>query len=299
MKLSATTLLLLAAVGNAEEGSAPRVVAQPLSASIPLPGAASAAHLSTLARASIVQPSTFEVEDALSALPQKTCGSDAPCLAGLARATRSQWALSTEFELRDGRGVLTAHVVDVKGALARPVETLELANTPTSEAGWAAAFTQLLGRIKLESLGAPQQPAEPVAVTPVVKPLVLAPPIAVAPPVSASTVAEGPSGRVTLAVTAGLLAVGAGGAAIALGVTNLSEAAAVRSAMRDGLLPGQVVDRAAALDERTIAATALGIGGGVAAAVAIAALLVPDAPVQLAPSVGPTGATMTLTGRLP
>lgn len=272
-----------------EPTPAPRVVVQPLAASIPLPGAANVALLTTLAGMAIELPSTFEVEDALAALPAKTCAEDTACLAGLARATKSDWAMAVAFAQRDGKGVVSAKVVAADGTLARAVETLELEAIPATEEAWAEAFRTVTARLALESLGK----SAPVVVATPPRPEVKKPEpvVVVERPVAA------PSARTPVAVIAGLIAVGAGGAAAALGLTNLQEANALDGAMRAGLLPGAAVDRAVALDERTAVATGLGIGAGVAAAVAIGALLMKDAPVQMAPVAGPGGAGLTLSGR--
>ena len=112
-------------------------------------------------------------------------------------------------------------------------------------------------------------------------------------------VAAPPSVRLQVAVVAGLIAVAAGGAAGTLAFINVREAAVLNGTMRGGLIPLGALDRAVAIDERTLAAPTLGIGAGVAAAVAVGALLMKNAPVQLSPSVGPSGAGITLLGRLP
>lgn len=277
-------------VAAAEPTPAPRVVVQPLAASLPLPGAANVALLTTLAAMAIELPSTFEVEDALAALPARTCAEDTACLAGLARATKSAWAMAVAFAQRDGKGVVSAKVVAADGTLARGVETLELEVIPATEEAWAEAFRTVTARLALESLGksAPVVVVEP-PMPEVKKP---EPVVVVERPVAAAA-----SARTPVAVIAGLIAVGAGGAAAALALTNLQEANALDGAMRSGLIPGAAVDRAVALDERTAVATGLGIGAGVAAAVAIGALLMKDSPVQLAPVAGPGGAGLTVVGR--
>jgi hypothetical protein len=265
----------------------PRVVAQPLAATIPLPGAANAALLTTLAGMAIELPSTFEVEDALAALPAKTCAEDEPCLAGLARATKSRWAMAVAFHQVEQRGVLSAKVVSAEGVLARAGETLDLSTIPATEEAWADAFRALIARL---SLGKDDPPVVAV-VPPAPKPVpVITPPV---------VIAAAPSARTPVAVVAGLVAVGAGAAAGALALTNLREASALERAIRGGLISRDSLDRAVALDERTLTATVLGVGAGVAAAVAIGALLMKDAPVQLAPSVGPAGPGFMLLGRLP
>lgn len=290
MKYVVMAVVLSCGVALAE--GPPRVVVQPLAASIPLPGAANAALLATLAGMAIELPSTFEVEDALAALAAKTCAEDEPCLAGLARATKSRWAMAVAFHQVEQRGVLSAKVVSAEGVLSRKGETLDLATIPATEEAWADAFRALIARLSLEALGKDDPPvvAVPVVPPPVKRALVSSAPV---------TIVASPSARTPVAVLAGLVAVGAGSAAGALALTNLREASALEQAQRGGLLPRDSVDRAVALDERTVAATALGVGAGVAAAVAIGALLMKDTPVQLAPSVGPAGPGLTLLGRLP
>lgn len=295
MKHLAMALLCCGSLARAE--GPPRIVVQPLAASIPLPGAANAALLGTLAVMAVDLPSTFEVDDALATLPSKTCSEDVPCLAGLARATKSQWALAVAFHQLEGRGELAAKIVSVEGTLARPVETLALPVVPSTEAAWAEAFRALLGGLQLEALG---KTPPPVVVAPPVEPPAPAKPLpVVTPPRQVQQTAPATSARGPVAIVAGLVAIGVGGAAGALALTNLQEARLLDEAKRGGLIPGSAVDRAVALDERTVAATALGIGAGVAAAVAVGALLMKDAPVQVAPSVGTSGAGITLSGRLP
>jgi hypothetical protein len=288
-------ILAVALVGGvAWAEGIPRVVVQPLAATIPLPGAANSALLTTLAGMAIELPSTFEVEDALAALPSKTCAEDEPCLAGLARATKSRWAMAVAFHQVDQLGVLSAKVVSADGVLTRSVEKFELATIPANEEGWAEAFRTFIARLSLESLGTDAPPV--VAAAPVAPPEPQPAPVISVPVVTA---APTPSARVPVAVVAGLVAVGAGAAAGTLALINLREASALEQAKRGGLIPQQSVDRAVAIDERTVAATALGIGAGVAAGVAAGALLMKDAPVQLAPSVSAAGPGLTLSGRLP
>lgn len=293
MKHVLMALGLIAGLASAAE--VPRVVVQPLAATIPLPGAANAALLTTLAGMALELPSTFEVEDALAALPSKTCAEDVPCLAGLARATKSRWAMAVAFHEAEGGGVLFAKVVSAEGSITRRVDALALPAIPATEEAWAEAFRQLTAQLQLESLGqAP--PAVAVTAPPVLPPV---PAAAVLPPAQAERAAAPSSWKTPVAVVAGLVAVGAGGAATALALTNLNEVHALDTAMRSGLIPANAVDRAVALDERTVAATALGVGAGVAAAVALGALLMKDSPLQLAPAVGPGSAGLVFAGRLP
>lgn len=281
---------------------APRVVVQPVTTTVPLATNVNPALLTALAGLTIVLPSTFEVEDALAALPTRTCEMDERCLAGLARATRSGWAVAVSYWEGDKVAVLGAKVVTADGAVVRTVEAFPLEVTPTTDEQWLVVFKALTTKLNLEKLNevqavtqaGPVKKADQSTAQPAPAPVPLIP----------TRVAASSTWQAPVAVVAGLIAVGAGGAATALALTNVREASALETAKREGLIPGNAVDRAVAIDERTIAAAALGAGAGVAAVVAVVALISRDAPrsvqvVQVVPSVSSSGAGVILTGRFP
>lgn len=297
--LSLRTFVLAAISVGAVANAAPRVVVQPLSSSVPVPGMANSALLTALARLAIELPSTFEVDDALSSVPGRSCGHDVTCLAGLARATQCGWALAVTMRAGDAP-VLSAIVVSAEGVALRKNE-LPLSQVPVSEEVWLSSFQSLMTGLALETLGSVS--ADPVVVAP--PPVEVKEVKEVQPPVvvlqQPAKNEPKPSWRAPVAVGTGLVAVGAGAAAATLSFINLSEARALEaSRTSDGLIPSASVDRAVSLDERTVAATALGIGAGVAALATLTVLLLPDsAPVQVVPAANAQGGAVFLRGQLP
>lgn len=274
--------------------AAPRVVVQPLSSSVPVPGTANAALLTSLARLSIELPSTFEVDDALSSVPARSCGGEVACLAGLARATRCGWSVAVTLRTGDAPALL-AIVVSAEGAVVRKNE-LVLSAMPASEDAWLSEFRALMTGLALETLGSASADT-PIAQTHPREEKKEAP---VAPLVVKSEPPKS-SAKTGVAVATGVIAVGAGAAAATLAFINLSEARALEASRNGaGLIPAASVDRAVSLDERTVAATALGIGAGVAALTTLTVLLIPDsAPVSVAPAVSAQGGAVFLRGQLP
>lgn len=232
-------------------------------------------------------PDFAHYDRARAELRRQDCEDEDICLVELARKADALYGLYAKLDVTlEGAVVATGRVVRRDGKVASPTQAVSLALGSEAFPDVAVkALSQLLAVLKLAEL-----PTERSVDTPdqVVK---LLPP---APPPQLERAPIRP-----VAVAAGLIAVGAGGGAIALAVTNLREATALSTAAHGGLIPATEVDRAVALDERTVAATALGIGACISAAVAIGALVWRDAPVQLAPSAPPGGAGLTLSGRLP
>lgn len=233
-------------------------------------------------------PDFAHYDRALAELRRQDCEDEDICLVELAHKADALYGLYAKLDLSlNGDVVATGRVVRRDGKVVSRTQAVTIAAgaRPFSEAA-VAALSELFSVLKLGELP-PERPVD----APVADPTL-------AGQAPSSVRVEASPAR-PVAVTAALVAVGAGGAALALALTNLREASALSAASRGGLLPGAQVDRAVALDERTAVAVALGVGAGLAAAVAIGALLWKDAPVQLAPSAQPGRAGLTLVGRLP
>jgi len=276
--------------------AAPRVVVQPMSASVPLPGAANAALQTVVASLAVELPSTFEVDDALLPLPTKSCGLEPTCLAELAKATRCGWSLAVWVTAVDAGFELTALVVSAEKTIVRRGGPVALSALPTTELGWTEVVRQLTGSLALETLGT-EAPAPLVAeAKPAEKP-VEGPVVTYVPSVTRVAPAPKTSWRVPFAITSGAVAVAAGTSAITLALINFNEARALNAAMQGNLIPQLYVDRAVSLDERTVLAASLGVGAGLAAAASLAALLFVDEPVQVSAGFGPQGAGLSVRGQ--
>lgn len=278
----------------------------PLEATSPveaLPPSVGVQLLAAVAAREVDMPSSFDVDDALTALKDPMCQASDACLAQVAHATRAGWTLAVSASQRAAVWVLGARVVKADGAEVRRREPLPVNAGPDGALDWAQAFRSLLDALALESLGQPEDTPAVATPSPAARP---APPPAPAPSPSvaaAPVVVRTPpkaSWRTPAALTAAGLALASGGAAASLGLMNLAEANALRQASAGGVLPAAQLERAAAFDERTTAAVALGIGAGVAAAVAVTVWATgrDDGPV-LVPSAGPAGGGVSLVGRWP
>jgi len=231
-------------------------------------------------------PDFAHYDRARAELRRQDCEDEDICLVELARKADALYGLYAKLDVTlEGAVVATGRVVRRDGKVVSPTQAVSLpaGSEPFADVA-VKALSQLFASLKIAEL-----PTERAVDTPEV--------VTILPPAPQPQLERAPIRPV--AVVAGLIAVGAGGGAVALAVTNLREASALSTAARGGLIPAAAVDRAVALDERTVAATALGIGACVSAAVAIGALVWRDAPVQLAPSAQPGGARLTLSGRLP
>lgn len=235
--------------------------------------------------------SSFEVRDALAAVPGGQCQAQPECLVKLCEKTQASFALLGILAIDGKQWLFSGMIAKADGTVVRKVDLLQGRwSGAASPAAVDAMMKQLFVALSLNELSSAPAGTEPTPVATDV-PMKEPPPIELKPaaaPAPAPVYVEAPTrwNRSAATVT-GVVAVAAAAAGGTLLVVNGAEASNLAASMRNGLVPPERVSQAAGIDERNTAAIGFFVGAGVAAATAAIFALVFDAPsVPLAPAPG-------------